>query len=312
MNDAPNPAPGGSARLIDGAAMAEELLAQVRRDAAELKSRGRQPYLYALEIGGSPASRAYMDSQKKRCQENGIRYEVGSLPLDSTTDEVIERVGELNANPKVSSIIIMTPVPAAIDLHRVRLTLDPGKDVEGLSPANIGLAVYGQQIVAPCTARSVMHLVRSTGVTIEGAEAVVVGASEVVGKPIALLLLKEMATVAVLNVATRDLAAHARRADILISAVGKAGLITADHVKPGAVVVDVGMNDIPVLDAAGKQVFGPDGRPKRRKVGDCDFDAVRKVAGWITPVPGGVGPMTVAFLLKHVVESATRMAESAT
>lgn len=160
----PTPAPAEGARIIDGKAMADALLAEVRRDAAELKARGRQPYLYALEVGGSPAARAYMDGQKARCAENGIRYEVGSLPLDSTTEEVVGRVAELNANPKISSVILMTPVPAGVDIYKVLLSLEPGMDAEGVSPANIGLVVHGRQIVAPCTARSVLHLIRSTGV----------------------------------------------------------------------------------------------------------------------------------------------------
>jgi methylenetetrahydrofolate dehydrogenase (NADP+)/methenyltetrahydrofolate cyclohydrolase len=300
-----------TATKIDGKAMARTLLDEVRRDVADLKSRGVQPYLYALEIGGSAAARAYRDSQEKDCSGVGIRYEVASLPRDSDTAEVIERVSELNANPKVSSVIVLTPVPKQVDLYKVLLTLDPGKDAEGVSPANIGLTTYGQQIVAPCTARSALHLIRSTGVPIEGAEACVVGASETVGKPIALLLMKELATVTVCNIATKDLAAQTRRADILVTAAGKRGLITADHVKPGAVVIDVGMNTAPMLDAEGKQVYGPDGLPRTRKVGDADYDAVGKVAGFLTPVPGGVGPMTVAYLLRHVAEAAARMAEKA-
>jgi len=296
-----------SAQIIDGKLMAQNLLTDIRKEAADLKAMGRQPYLYALEVGSTPAARAYMDSQGRRCADAGIRYESAGLPPDSTTEEVIERVKELNENAKVSSLIILTPVPPHIDLYKVLLALDPSKDAEGVSPANIGLSVHGHEIVAPCTARSVLTLIRSTGVELRGAEAVVVGASETVGKPIALLLLKEFATVSVCHVATKDLALHTRRADILISAVGKRpNLITADHVKPGAVVIDVGVNTVAAVGTDGKPELGLDGRPRTKVVGDVDFAPVSQVAGWITPVPGGVGPMTVAFLLKHVVEAAAR------
>ena len=296
-----------TAQRIDGKAASDALLAEVRRESAELKAKGRQPYLYALEIGSSATARAYMDSQGKRCADAGIRYEAGSMPPDSTTDEVIERITRLNADVKISSIIVLTPVPKQVDLYRALLALDPSKDAEGVSPANIGLSVHGHEIVAPCTARGVMHLIRSTGVAVAGAEAVVIGHSEMVGKPIALLLMKEMATVTICHVATKDLAAHTRRADILVTAVGKkAGMITAEHVKPGAVVIDVGMNQAPLLDQDGRPVMGPEGKPRTRVAGDVDFDSVSKVAGFITPVPGGAGPMTVAYLLKHVVEAAGR------
>jgi methylenetetrahydrofolate dehydrogenase (NADP+)/methenyltetrahydrofolate cyclohydrolase len=296
-----------TAQRIDGKAAADALSAEIRREAAELRARGRQPYLYALEVGSNAAARSYMDSQGRRCADAGIRFEAGSMPPDSSTQEVVERVQRLNADAKISSIIVLTPVPGQVDLYKVLLALDPSKDAEGVSPANIGLSVHGHEIVAPCTARSVMHLIRGTGVAVAGAEAVVVGHSEMVGKPIALLLMKEMATVTVCHAATKDLAAHTRRADILVCAVGKkAGLITAEHVKPGAVVIDVGVNQAPLLDQDGRPVTGPEGKPRTRIAGDVDFESVSRTAGFLTPVPGGVGPMTVAYLLKHVVEAAGR------
>ena len=198
----------------------------------------------------------------------------------------------LNEDPSVTGIMMHLPLPPHLDAPRLQYEIDVVKDVEGVNPANIGYVTYGHTVIAPCTASGVIELIERTGVPLRGAEAVVVGASQIVGKPVSLLLTERMATVTVCHIATRDLKAHTQRADVLVVAVGKAGLITADHVRDGAVVIDVGIN----------RVEQPDGTKKT--VGDVDFDAVKQKAAFITPVPGGVGPMTVAMLVKNTLRSA--------
>ena len=226
----------------------------------------------------------------------GIQYRLLTLPADITQKALKTEIRRLNDDRSVTGIMMHLPLPAHLDAPRMQYEIDLVKDVEGVNPANIGYVVYGHTLIAPCTALSVIELIRSTGVPIRGAEAVIVGASQIAGKPIALLLAEQMATTTLCHVATKDLKSHTRRAEILVVAVGRPGLISADDVKQGAVVIDVGIN----------RVTQPDGTKKT--VGDVDFDPVRERASHITPVPGGVGPMTVAMLLRNTLRSAEILA----
>jgi methylenetetrahydrofolate dehydrogenase (NADP+) / methenyltetrahydrofolate cyclohydrolase len=284
------------AQIIDGTALAENARAQVRQRVEDLARRGRAVHLTAILIGSTPAGELYAQRQADACRAVGINYELRTLPDDIDFKAAAHTIEKLNHDPSVTGIMLHLPVPDHLNETELQYQIDPVKDVEGVNPANIGYVVYGQTLIAPCTAHAVIELIRSTSVPLEGAEAVVVGASEIAGKPISLLLTGQMATVTLCHIATRDLRAHTRRAEVLVVAVGKPGLITADHVSEGAVVIDVGIN----------RVVQPDGT--RRTVGDVDFEAVRQKAGHITPVPGGVGPMTVAMLLKNTLRSAELLA----
>jgi methylenetetrahydrofolate dehydrogenase (NADP+)/methenyltetrahydrofolate cyclohydrolase len=286
------------ARILDGNACAEDIRAQVGMQVADF-TRERGPIrLCAVLAGGDPAARLYADSQRRRCTQVGIDYELLELPESVPQDELLAQIRRLNADASVTAIMLQLPLPGHIDEAQAQYQIDPYKDVEGVNPANIGLLFYGQPILAPCTALAVNELVRRSAAVVRGAEAVVVGSSRIVGRPVSMSLSTQMATVTVCHVATRDLMAHTRRADILVVAVGKPRLITAAHVKPGAVVIDVGINRV--------QQRGPYGAETRRTVGDVDFEAVREIAGAITPVPGGVGPVTVAMLLRNVLEAARK------
>ena len=243
-------------------------------------------------VGSTAAGELYAQRQGQACENVGITYQLRKLPGDTTPAAAAEVLQSLTADPGVTGIMLHLPLPAQLDATELQYKIDPVKDVEGVNPANIGYVVYGHTLIAPCTALAVIELIESTGVNLRGVEAVVVGASEIAGKPIALLLTQRLATVTLCHIETRDLKSHTRRADVLVVAVGKAGLIGADHVKAGAVVIDVGIN----------RITGADGTKKT--VGDVDFEAVREKAGFITPVPGGVGPMTVAMLLRNTLRSA--------
>ncbi|MFI5380683.1 MAG: bifunctional 5,10-methylenetetrahydrofolate dehydrogenase/5,10-methenyltetrahydrofolate cyclohydrolase [Tepidisphaerales bacterium] len=280
------------AKLIDGAALAAQAKRDVHRRVQELTAAGRPVHLTAILVGSSPAGELYASRQSEACRAAGISYDLLPLPAEASFDEIAGTIRCLNSEPRVTGIMLHLPLPKHLDATEVQYLIDPVKDVEGVNPANIGYVVYGHTLIAPCTAHATIELIRSTGIAIRGAEAVVVGASEIVGKPVALLLAEEMATVTLCHIATRDLKLHTKRADILVVAVGKPGLITADHVKEGVVIIDVGINRVTL----------PDG--SRKTVGDVDFDAVRQKAAHITPVPGGVGPMTVAVLLKNTLRSA--------
>lgn len=281
-----------SASLIDGAAIAERIKAEVRARVADRKAHGKGVHLAAILVGATPAGELYAQRQGEACRAAGIDYTLHRLPADATANQLKQEIRKLNAEPTVSGIMMHLPLPKHIRAARMQYEIDVVKDVEGVNPANIGYVVYGQTLIAPCTALSVIELIRHTHVPIRGAEAVVVGASEIAGKPIALLLAEQMATVTLCHVATKDLMSHTRRAEILVVAVGQPGLISAEHVREGAVVIDVGINRIAL----------PDGT--KRTVGDVDFDSVKVKASYITPVPGGVGPMTVAMLLRNTLRSA--------
>jgi len=281
-----------SATIIDGAAIAEQTKSDVRARVEDLASRGKRVHLAAILAGATPAGEMYAQRQGEACRAVGIDYTLQHLPAETTAKQLKQEIRRLNVDVAVTGIMMHLPLPAHIRAARMQYEIDVVKDVEGVNPANIGYVVYGQTLIAPCTALAVIELIKRAHVPIRGAEAVVVGASEIAGKPIALLLAEQMATVTLCHVATKDLIAHTRRAEILVVAVGRPGLITAEHVRPGAVVIDVGIN----------RVAQPDGTKKT--VGDVDFESVRGRASHITPVPGGVGPMTVAMLLKNTLRSA--------
>ncbi len=284
-----------AAKVIDGKAVAARIRDDVSAEVKQLAADGVRPRLATVLVGDPPAGTLYAQSQRTQCDRVGIGYQLCHLPETTSQAELCRHVEMLNTNPAVTGIMLHMPVPDGVDPQAVQYAIDPYKDVEGVNPANIGLVFYGKPIIAPCTALAVLELIHETGTTVRGAEIVVVGQSDIVGKPLTLFLLQEFATVTGCHIATRDVAAHTRHADVLISAVGKPGLITAEHVKPGAVVIDVGISRISKPDGQGGQTT--------TTVGDVDFDAVAPIASAITPVPGGVGPVTVAMLLRNTVEA---------
>jgi methylenetetrahydrofolate dehydrogenase (NADP+)/methenyltetrahydrofolate cyclohydrolase len=280
------------AQIIDGSALAEKIKQEVTAKVEQFTLRGKAVHLTAILVGSTHAGELYAQRQGEACKAVGINYQLLTLPADIAQRDLKREIRRLNADPSVTGIMMHLPLPPHLDRARLQYEIDVVKDVEGVNPANIGYVVYGHTLIAPCTALSVIELIKSTDVNLQGAEAVVVGASEIAGKPIALLLAEQMATVTLCHVATRDIQSHTRQADIVVVAVGKPGLLGADHIRNGAIVIDVGINRVTL----------PDGTKKT--VGDVDFDAVRPKAGYITPVPGGVGPMTVAMLLRNTLRSA--------
>ena len=277
------------ARIIDGKAVATAVRARVREEVSVFAGEhgGRVPALATVIVGDDPASEIYVRNKHKACEEAGMGSVHHGLPAETAEPELLELVERLNLDGEVDGILVQLPLPGHIDPDRVVAAIDPAKDVDGLTPTNAGLHANGRPGLVPCTPAGVMELLRSEGVELEGAEAVVVGRSNLVGRPLASLLLGANATVTTCHSRTRDLEAVCARADVLAAAVGSPRLIGADAVKPGAVVIDVGMNR---LDGG--------------LVGDVDFDAARRVAGAITPVPGGVGPMTIAMMLVNTLTAA--------
>jgi methylenetetrahydrofolate dehydrogenase (NADP+)/methenyltetrahydrofolate cyclohydrolase len=280
--------------IVDGKAVAARIKAEARAAVAALAGQGSRVCLDAILIGDEGAGEIYARSQRTRCEEVGIEYRLHTLPVTVTNDELRDGIFRLNEDPNVTGILLNLPLPAHIDAPAMQYYIDPYKDVEGVNPANIGLLFYDSPINAPCTALAVMEILREVGCDPRGMNAVVVGQGNVAGKPISLFLLHKMATVTCCHIATRDLAAHTRQADLLICAVGKAGLIGREHVRPGAIVIDVGINSVTAADGS------------KRIVGDVKFDEVRDVASVITPVPGGVGPVTVAMLLRSAADAARK------
>ena len=281
-----------SAKIIDGSGLAESIRAEVEHGVARLAEKGRAVSLTAILVGSTPAGELYAQRQRQACEAVGINYDLKTLPADIDARKLAHTIQALNHDASVTGIMLHLPLPAHLDATEMQYAIDPVKDVEGVNPANIGYVVYGHTLIAPCTALAVIELIKSTSEPLRGSEAVVVGASEIAGKPITLLLAEQMATATLCHIATRDLASHTRRAEVLVVAVGKPGLIKGDDIREGAVVIDVGIN----------RVTQPDGMKKT--VGDVDFETARDRAGWLTPVPGGVGPMTVAMLLKNTLRSA--------
>jgi methylenetetrahydrofolate dehydrogenase (NADP+)/methenyltetrahydrofolate cyclohydrolase len=277
-----------AARIIDGKAVAaavrERVAAEVKAYEAE---RGRTPVLVTVIVGDDPASEVYVAGKHRACKEVGMRSRHHGLAAETTEEQLLSLVDELNRDPDVDGILVQLPVPEQIDPDRIVAAIDPAKDVDGLTPVNAGLLAHGMPGLVSCTPAGVMELLRHEGVELEGVEAVVVGRSKLVGVPVSRLLLAANATVTVCHSRTRDLAAVCRRADVLVAAVGVPRLLGGDAVKPGAVVIDVGVN-----------------RTDDGLVGDVDFEAAAEVAAAITPVPGGVGPMTVAMLLVNTLAAA--------
>ena len=302
-----------TARVLDGAATARAVREEQRGRVEALARRGVRPGLGVLLVGDDPASAVYVRNKTRACEELGLFHETLRLPATAETADVAARVKALNARADVHGILVQLPLPPQVEAERVLRLVDPEKDVDGFHPENVGLLVQKRPRVVPCTPAGIMELLAREGVALSGKRAVVIGRSDIVGKPMALLLLHADATVTVAHSRTPDLAALAREADLLVAAVGRPGLVRADFVKPGAVVVDVGMNRIEdeaaardLLDEARLEGFRQRGHAL---VGDVHAPSVREVAGALTPVPGGVGPLTIAMLVKNTVTAAERLAE---
>lgn len=281
-----------TAQLIDGARIAADVREQVRQRAQALRAQGIVPSLAVVLVGEDPASQIYVRNKIKASAQAGIESSHITLPADVSREVLLATIRQLNADARVHGILVQLPLPPHLESREVIELIDPAKDVDGFHPSNAGALFTGAPRFVPCTPLGVMSLIASTGIALRGARAVVVGASNIVGKPQAMLLLQAGATVTICNSKTRDLAAHTREADVLVVAVGRARMITGDQVKPGAVVIDVGMNRL------------ADGKLS----GDVDFASALGRAGWITPVPGGVGPMTIATLLSNTLDAAERCA----
>lgn len=276
------------AMRIDGKAIAASVRAEVAEEVSKLKEQGITPGMAVVIVGDDPASRIYVNNKKKACAEVGIYSEEYALPADTTQEALTALVKELNGRKDINGILVQSPLPKGLDEKAVVETIDPNKDVDAFHAVNVGKIMIGDFDFLPCTPAGIIELLDRSGVEIEGKHCVVVGRSNIVGKPMAMLLLHRNGTVTICHSRTRNLAEICREADILVAAVGKANFITADMIKPGAAVIDVGMN-----------------RDENRKLcGDVDYAEAEKVAGWITPVPGGVGPMTIAMLMKNAVNGA--------
>ncbi len=281
-----------TAQLIDGVALSKQIRAEVAQRAAALTAQGVMPGLAVILVGEDPASAVYVRNKIKACEDHGVRsvFEKYAANLDESA--LLARIAALNADPSIHGILVQMPLPAHIDAHKVIEAISPAKDVDGYSVLSAGETLTGLPGFRPCTPYGCMKLIESTGVSLKGKHAVVIGRSNTVGKPMALLLLQANATVTICHSATPDLGIHTRQADIVVAAVGRRNVLTADMVKPGAIVIDVGMNR----------------NDEGKLCGDVDFAGVKEVAGWITPVPGGVGPMTITMLLVNTLESAERVA----
>jgi methylenetetrahydrofolate dehydrogenase (NADP+)/methenyltetrahydrofolate cyclohydrolase len=277
-----------TALLIDGLTLAAEIREEIRSAIASRRAERQRPCLAVVQVGEDPASAVYVGNKIKACEAVGIRSQHRALTSDCSTQSLLATISELNRAPDVHGILVQLPLPASIDSRSILQAIDPRKDVDGFHPLNAGALFTGNPGFVPCTPAGVMRLLAQTGIAIRGAEAVVVGASNIVGKPMAMLLLAAGATVTLCNSKTRDLAAHCHRAEIVIAALGKPQFIQGSMIKPGAVVIDVGIH---------RAMSG-------RLVGDVHFESVREIASWITPVPGGVGPMTIAMLLANTLKAA--------
>lgn len=277
-----------SAKIIDGKSVSAEVKAAVAAETAQLKEKGIVPGLAVIIVGDDPASRVYVNNKKKACAAVGFHSEEYALPAQTTENELLHLVRELNENPHINGILVQLPLPAQIDEHKVIAAIAPEKDVDAFHAVNVGKIMIGDYDFLPCTPSGCMDLIHSTGVEIAGKNCVVVGRSNIVGKPMAMLLLHESGTITICHSKTKNLKEICQNADILVVAIGKAKFITGDMIKKGAVVIDVGMD----RDENGKLC------------GDVDFDSAKEVAGYITPVPGGVGPMTIATLMRNTLTAA--------
>jgi methylenetetrahydrofolate dehydrogenase (NADP+)/methenyltetrahydrofolate cyclohydrolase len=288
-----------NAKIIDGKVLAANLRTQIAQGVEALKSqRGFVPGLSVILVGDNPASVSYVTAKEKACTEAGMLSREIRLPADITEDELLAKIAELNADPAIHGILVQLPLPKGFDEKKIINSISPDKDVDGFTPVNVGRMMIGEECFLPCTPHGIIKLIEFSGMDLDGKHAVVIGRSNIVGKPVAALLARKQtnATVTLCHTGTRDIAAFTRQADVVVVAAGKPGTLTGDMLKSGAVVIDVGVNRIP--DAS---------RPKGfRLVGDADFDSCAEVASAITPVPGGVGPMTITMLLWNTLESARR------
>jgi methylenetetrahydrofolate dehydrogenase (NADP+)/methenyltetrahydrofolate cyclohydrolase len=299
-----------TAQKLDGLAIARQIKNEVAHEVERLAGYGIRPGLAAVLVGTNPASQVYVNSKVKTCGELGIYSEKHELPETTTTEELLDLIARLNARQEIDGILVQLPLPRHVDTRRVLDAIDPAKDVDGFHPVNVGRLVRNQETLEPCTPAGIIELLERTRIPIEGQRAVVIGRSDIVGKPLALMLLHRHATVTICHSRTPNLPEIARQADILVAAIGRTAMITAEYVKPGAVVIDVGINK--VTDRAEvERLFGSD--EKRLSewaskgytlVGDVHPTSVLPVAGYVTPVPGGVGPLTIAMLMKNTVKAA--------
>jgi methylenetetrahydrofolate dehydrogenase (NADP+)/methenyltetrahydrofolate cyclohydrolase len=280
-----------SAKIIDGKLIAREVRSALKTRAENLSERGVRPGLAVIIVGDDPASNIYVNNKVKACQKVCIHSEVHRFPGDVGQDEVLHCIKDLNENSLIHGILVQLPLPKQFDSNKVTTSIAIEKDVDSFHLYNVGALVTGNAVFLPCTPFGVLVMLDKYGVQIEGQQAVIVGRSNIVGKPMSMMLLERGATVTICTSKTKDLAAHTRNADILVVATGRPGLITADMVKPGATIIDVGINRL----------------PNGKLAGDVDFESVKEVAGYITPVPGGVGPMTITMLLSNTIEAAERI-----
>ena len=283
-----------TAQILDGNALAQKLRAGFKQEADQLAAQGIRPGLAVILVGEDPASQVYVRNKVNACAQAGFHSEKHSYPADVDAATVFARIAELNADPAIHGILVQLPLPPHFDAEAVLEAIAPEKDVDGFRAENVGALMQGKPCFIPCTPYGAMKFFEDAGITLRGKEAVIVGRSNIVGKPMAMLLMHAGATVTICHSQTQDLKAHCRRADILVAAIGKSKMITGDMVKPGAVVIDVGINRL------------PDGPDAGKLCGDVDFDSAKEVASYITPVPGGVGPMTITMLLANTLESAQR------
>jgi len=283
-----------SAQIIDGKALALKFREGIAQEVAALEvDKGIKPGLAAVLVGDDPASAVYVRNKKIACEKAGLYPQEHLLPASTTQEALLALIQQLNADPKIHGILVQLPLPAHIDSQVILQAVSPEKDADGFHPVNVGRLVGGDPVFVPCTPKGVIHMIDSTGIDITGKRAVVIGRSNIVGKPVAMLLLHRHATVTICHSRTKDLPAVVHEADIVIAAIGKPAFVTPGMVKEGAVVIDVGINRL----------------PNGKLVGDVDFDRVKERASWITPVPGGVGPMTIAMLLQNTLESAKRFSQ---
>ena len=280
-----------AARIIDGTAVAREIYSAVGARVKELAGRGLRPGLAAVHFGENAASQIYLRNKVRACTEAGMHSEVHHLAPDCAERVALETIEKLNSNPAIHGILVQLPLPAHLDAERITQAIRPQKDVDGFNWVNLGALLAGHALFEPCTPRGIVALLDHAGIAIEGSHVVIVGRSSIVGKPLALLLVNRRATVTVCHTKTRDLTRHTSLADILVAAAGRPGLISGAMIKPGAAVIDVGINRL----------------PNGKLAGDVDFAGASAVAGWITPVPGGVGPMTVAMLIANTLQAAERL-----
>jgi methylenetetrahydrofolate dehydrogenase (NADP+) / methenyltetrahydrofolate cyclohydrolase len=299
-----------SGRILDGGKIRDKIKAELAQEIDRLKATGIVPGLAAVLVGENPASEIYVRSKVKTCRDLGLYSEKIERPADTTTERLLELVEALNAREEIDGILVQLPLPPQVESKRVLLAIDPAKDVDGLHPLNVGRLVSGRPALIPCTPAGIIEILVRSGIPIRGARAVVIGRSDMVGKPVAMLLLQHHATVTICHSQTRDLAAVSREADILVAAMGKAGLVTSDFIKPGATVIDVGINRLTAPEQV-RRVFHDPAVPLRELeskgavlVGDVQPEDVREKAGAYTPVPGGVGPLTIAMLMVNTVRAA--------